>query len=207
MRNRLRKKDPSTSPAEIAGKPKVPFPPNFGNLELLPRVVSKMKRRQILAMILAAYIIFLLDIALFRFPVDQSQTQLGAVPLDHQRLAERRVGFVVNFWAISSRSCRWGCCRRSFGSSGRRSGTRRFSACRSVSTIEAGQYVSGRRVPDVDDLILNTLGGILGFLAIVGRTGGSDQRSVRSDELGGTCPNLSTPFDASHSRAEPGWLP
>ncbi len=30
--------------------------------------------------------------------------------------------------------------------------------------IETGQLVSGRRVPDVDDLILNTLGGTLGFL-------------------------------------------
>jgi glycopeptide antibiotics resistance protein len=29
--------------------------------------------------------------------------------------------------------------------------------------IETGQYVSGRRVPDVDDLILNTIGGTFGY--------------------------------------------
>ena len=33
-------------------------------------------------------------------------------------------------------------------------------------TIEVGQYVTGRRVPDVDDLILNTLGGVMGYLAL-----------------------------------------
>ena len=30
--------------------------------------------------------------------------------------------------------------------------------------IEGGQYLSGRRVTDVDDLILNTLGSLLGYL-------------------------------------------
>ena len=30
--------------------------------------------------------------------------------------------------------------------------------------IEGGQLYSGRRVPDVDDLILNALGGLLGYL-------------------------------------------
>ncbi len=29
--------------------------------------------------------------------------------------------------------------------------------------IEVVQYTSGRRVADVDDLILNTLGGLLGY--------------------------------------------
>jgi glycopeptide antibiotics resistance protein len=29
--------------------------------------------------------------------------------------------------------------------------------------IETGQFFSGRRVPDVDDLILNTVGGVLGY--------------------------------------------
>jgi glycopeptide antibiotics resistance protein len=31
--------------------------------------------------------------------------------------------------------------------------------------IEALQYLSGRRTADVDDLLLNTLGGVLGYLA------------------------------------------
>jgi glycopeptide antibiotics resistance protein len=30
--------------------------------------------------------------------------------------------------------------------------------------IEGGQLYSGRRTPDVDDLILNSLGGFLGYL-------------------------------------------
>ena len=42
---------------------------------------------------------------------------------------------------------------------------RLFCLCLSA-MIEVGQYVSGRRVADVDDLILNTLGGLLGYLTL-----------------------------------------
>jgi len=34
--------------------------------------------------------------------------------------------------------------------------------------IEGGQYLSGRRVTDVDDLILNTLGSLLGYVSVAG---------------------------------------
>ena len=40
-------------------------------------------------------------------------------------------------------------------------------ACLAFSTIvEALQFLSGRRVADVDDVLLNTLGGVLGFLLL-----------------------------------------
>ena len=41
-----------------------------------------------------------------------------------------------------------------------------FSLCFSL-LIESGQLISGRRVPDVDDLILNGLGGVLGYVLSV----------------------------------------
>ena len=47
--------------------------------------------------------------------------------------------------------------------------------------IEGGQYLSGRRVTDVDDLILNTLGTLLGY-RLAQRRGEYEQgRSVAAD--------------------------
>ncbi|MBV8316714.1 MAG: VanZ family protein [Planctomycetaceae bacterium] len=46
--------------------------------------------------------------------------------------------------------------------------------------IETLQYDSGRRVADIDDVLLNTLGGILGYAGFVGlRRGWSEVRSSR----------------------------
>jgi glycopeptide antibiotics resistance protein len=50
--------------------------------------------------------------------------------------------------------------------------------------IEGGQYVSGRRVTDVDDLFLNTLGGVLGYFSASGLLGLSARthRRTSSDQ-------------------------
>ena len=52
-----------------------------------------------------------------------------------------------------------------------------FSLAISV-IIETGQLISGRRVPDVDDLILNALGGAVGYLLV-----GKRRRAATVEEL------------------------
>jgi glycopeptide antibiotics resistance protein len=129
-----------------------------------------MKTRIALATILLLYIIFLLNIALFRFAATNPKPNW--VPF-RTIINDWRYGgleFVVNFLGNlvaflpmgllpplirTRRTMLWHVALFSFLIS---------------FMIEAGQYVSGRRVPDVDDLILNTLGGALGYLAL--RLGG-----------------------------------
>jgi glycopeptide antibiotics resistance protein len=123
-----------------------------------------MSRRKTLAFVLIAYLIFLLDIALLRFPAAHPTPNLvpfrsmisdwshGGWPLV-VNFVGNIVAFVplgllpplifkrpTMFWEVLV-----------------------FSLCVSL-FIEGGQLVSGRRVPDIDDLILNSLGGCLGYL-------------------------------------------
>jgi glycopeptide antibiotics resistance protein len=131
-----------------------------------------MKRRMILAAVLGVYIIFLLDIALFRFPATRPQPNWIPFRSMSHDWRNGGWGFVVNFVGNLvaflpmgllpplirlRRTALWHVAL--------------FSLSISFA-IEAGQYVSGRRVPDVDDLILNTLGGTLGYLALGRRNRG-----------------------------------
>ena len=120
--------------------------------------------RRILACILIGYVIFLLDIALFRFPAEHPTANL--VPL-RSMARDWSVGgwpFVINFVGnivafvpmgllpplILKRPVRlWHVLA--------------FAVSLSL-VIEGGQLLSGRRVTDVDDVILNGLGGCLGHL-------------------------------------------
>jgi glycopeptide antibiotics resistance protein len=121
-------------------------------------------RRMILAFVLVGYVAFIVHLALFRFPATRPVPNL--VPL-RSIVADWRSGgqpFVVNFLGNivaflpmgtlpplirQKRTTIWQVAL--------------FSLALSL-TIEVSQYFSGRRVPDVDDLILNTLGGALGYL-------------------------------------------
>jgi glycopeptide antibiotics resistance protein len=121
-------------------------------------------RRTILAILLIAYLVFLLDLALIRFPAGHPTANL--VPfrtIVHDWQSGGRP-FVVNFignivaflpfgWIpplIRKRpTALWQVALFSFAIS---------------LFIETAQFISGRRVPDVDDLILNTLGGTIGYL-------------------------------------------
>ena len=123
-----------------------------------------MKLRPLLAIILIAYLVFLLDIALFQFPADHPTPNV--VPFRSMINDFRHGGwpFVVNFVGnvvafvpfgllppfILKRPVKlWTVLAFSLG----------------VSVfIECGQLFSGRRVPDVDDLILNVAGGCLGYV-------------------------------------------
>jgi glycopeptide antibiotics resistance protein len=123
-----------------------------------------MSRQKILAIVLTAYLIFLLDIALFQFPGAHPKANL--VPF-RSIIRDWTIGgwpFVINFvgnivaflpmgllppFIFERRVRLWHVILLNFGLS---------------LFIEGGQLVSGRRVPDVDDLILNTVGGLLGYL-------------------------------------------
>lgn len=135
-----------------------------------------MKRRVILAIVLTAYIGFIVHIALFRFPATNPKPNW--VPF-HSILNDWRNGgwgFVVNFIGNIVAFLPMGILPPLIR--GRRM-TLWHAAAFSLSisfAIETCQYVSGRRVPDVDDLILNTVGGILGFLAI--KAGRAEATSV-----------------------------
>ena len=123
-----------------------------------------MWRRRILAFVLTAYVIFLLDIALFRFLGNDPGSNL--VPF-RSIIRDWTIGgwpFVINFvgnivafvpmgllppFIFERRVRLWHVLVFSLGLS---------------LVIEGGQLSSGRRTPDVDDLILNSLGGCVGYL-------------------------------------------
>jgi glycopeptide antibiotics resistance protein len=122
-----------------------------------------MIRRFILAALLAAYLVFLFDLAWLRFLATNPKPNW--IPF-HSMIGDWRNGgraFVVNFLGnivaflpmgllpphiVRRRTTIWQIAL--------------FSLAISLA-IETGQFYSGRRVPDVDDLILNTVGGVLGY--------------------------------------------
>ena len=122
-----------------------------------------MTRRIFLALLLIAYVIFLFDIALFQFWAANPAPNFIPLRSMMRDLQSGGWPFVINFVGnvvafvpmgllppfIRARPTKlW----HVLG----------FSLLLSL-LIEGGQLVSGRRVPDVDDLILNTLGGCLGY--------------------------------------------
>jgi glycopeptide antibiotics resistance protein len=125
-----------------------------------------MKRRIILVIVLAGYIIFLLDIALFRFPASQPTANWVPFRSIIHDWRHGGWGFVVNFVGNLVAFLPMGVLPPLIRP--RRTALWQVAVFSlSISfAIEAGQYISGRRVPDVDDLILNTLGAVLGYLAL-----------------------------------------
>ena len=117
-----------------------------------------MRRKIILAVLLFAYIIFLFEIALFRFPSTNPapnfvpfRTIIGDWTAGWQEFVVNFIGNIVAFvpmglippLILGRRTKLWHVAL--------------FGLSLSLA-IEGGQYLSGRRVTDVDDLILNTLG-------------------------------------------------
>jgi glycopeptide antibiotics resistance protein len=126
-----------------------------------------MKRTMLLAVLLCGYIMFLFEIALLRFPSTNPapnfvpfRTIIGDWTSGWQEFLVNFIGNIVAFmpmglippWILGRRTKLWNVAL--FGLS-------------LSSAIEGGQYLSGRRVADVDDLILNTLGSLLGYLLVV----------------------------------------
>jgi glycopeptide antibiotics resistance protein len=123
----------------------------------------KIRRGAALLPIISLYVLFLFDLALLQFP--SKDPPVNFIPM-HSIVADWTAGgrgFVVNFvgnivafmpiglmpfLARPRRTRAWHVAL--------------FCLCLSA-MIEVGQYISGRRVADVDDLILNTLGGLVGY--------------------------------------------
>ena len=123
-----------------------------------------MRRRIILAVLLLAYIAFLFDLALLRFPSTHPvpnfvpfRTIIGDWTAPWQEFVVNFIGNIVAFvpmglippLILGRRTKLWHVVL--------------FGLSLSLA-IEGGQYLSGRRVTDVDDLILNTLGSVIGYL-------------------------------------------
>ncbi len=123
-----------------------------------------MTRPRILALVLISYLIFLLDIALFRFPAAHPTVNL--VPFRSIMSDWQNGGwpFVINFVGNIVAFVPMGLVPPYiFKRPVKLWQVLVFSLSVSL-LIEGGQLYSGRRVPDVDDLILNGLGGCLGYL-------------------------------------------
>jgi glycopeptide antibiotics resistance protein len=123
-------------------------------------------RRAVLLLLLSTYVLFLLDLALLQFP--NRSPAPNPIPL-RSIIGDWMVGgraFVVNFLGNIvafmpigmipplARPRRAGAWQAAL-----------FSLSLSA-MIEAVQYATGRRVADVDDLILNTAGGLVGYYAL-----------------------------------------
>ncbi len=123
----------------------------------------KSRLRGALLLLIAVYVLFILDLTLLQFPATNPPTNL--IPT-HTMVADWTAGgrgLLINFvgnivafmpmglipWlARPRRTMAWHVALFCLS----------FSAM-----IEVAQYLSGRRVADVDDLILNTIGGLLGY--------------------------------------------
>jgi glycopeptide antibiotics resistance protein len=124
-------------------------------------------QRVVLATLLVAYILLLLDLTLLQFPVSNPASNL--IPF-HSIAHDWRVGgrdFVVNFLGNIVAFLPLGLLPPLIRL--RRTSARHvvlFSLAISL-LIEVGQSLSRRRVADVDDLLLNVLGALIGYSALV----------------------------------------
>ncbi len=132
-------------------------------------------------LILSAYVLFILDLALLQFPARDPPTNL--IPL-HSIVADWTAGgrgFVVNFVGNIVAFMPIGLIP-SLARPRRTTAWHAALSCLCLSAmIEVGQYFSGRRVADVDDLILNTLGGLLGYWTLRYLRGRGAVRGGRDD--------------------------
>jgi glycopeptide antibiotics resistance protein len=135
----------------------------------------------VLLLILSAYVLFILDLALLQFPARDPPTNLIPLYTIAADWAGGGRGFVVNFLGNIVAFMPIGLMPslvRPRRTTAWHAGL--FCLCLSA-TIEVGQYVSGRRVADVDDLILNTFGGLLGYSTLRYLRGRGAARAARDD--------------------------
>lgn len=122
-----------------------------------------MPLRSPLALALLAYLIFLYSIALFLFPSPGARPNTIPFRSMAHDLRAGGVPLVVNFLGNLVAFLPMGAVpARLFPGRFRAIHAAAFGLGFSL-LIEASQFVSGVRVPDVDDLILNTTGSLLGY--------------------------------------------
>jgi glycopeptide antibiotics resistance protein len=124
------------------------------------------RRRVVMLLLLVIYLLFVLDLALLQFPSHHPSPNVLPFRSIIDDWTKGGRGFVVNFVgnivafvpigmipqvARPRRARTWHAAL--------------FSLSLSL-LIEGVQYTTGRRVADVDDLILNTVGGVLGHCTL-----------------------------------------
>jgi glycopeptide antibiotics resistance protein len=125
-----------------------------------------MDLRRAAILVLSIYVLFLLDLAWLEFP--SRNPEPNVVPF-HSMIGDWKIGgreWIVNFLGNIVAFVPIGMIPAV--ARPRRAGARTaalFSLAFSA-VIEAVQYATGRRTPDVDDLILNTIGGVLGYALV-----------------------------------------
>jgi glycopeptide antibiotics resistance protein len=138
--------------------------------------------------LLTFYVLFLFDLALVQFP--SANPAPNFIPL-HSIVGDWSTGgreFVVNFLGNIVAFLPIGV-MPAVARPGRTTAWHAALFCLALSAlIEVGQYSSGRRVADVDDLILNTLGGLLGYYALR-RSGGQGTTKGRGSHGSDRDPN------------------
>jgi VanZ like family len=124
------------------------------------------RRRAAILLLFAVYVLFVLDLALLQFPTRYPITNV--VPL-RSIVADWMSGgrdFVVNFLGNIVAFIPIGMMPRLARPRRARVWHAAFVSLSLSALIEGVQYATGRRVTDVDDLILNTVGGMLGHWAL-----------------------------------------
>lgn len=118
--------------------------------------------RSVLLLLLSLYVLFILDLTWLQFP--SRHPQVNVVPL-RSMIGDWRSGgrpLIINFLGNIVAFIPIGMIPRVARPRRARAWhAALFSFCLSA-IIEAVQYETGHRVADVDDLILNTVGGVLG---------------------------------------------
>jgi glycopeptide antibiotics resistance protein len=127
-------------------------------------------RRTIVTSALVAYLLVLLDLTLRRFPQPGAPANLlplGTIAhyldVGGWEMVKNLGGNVAAFVPLGLLLPAW---NRAFRSTGL---VTAFALAVSV-LIELLQYLSGQRIADVDDVLLNTLGGWIGYLAFTAST-------------------------------------
>lgn len=123
-------------------------------------------RQVVLLVLLVFYIAFIFDIALLHFPATNPLPNL--VPF-RSIMSDWRSGgwpFVINFVGNVVAFVPMGLLPRLINRRPMRLWQVALFGLSLSLLIEVSQYVSGRRVPDVDDLILNTFGAAVGYVLL-----------------------------------------
>jgi glycopeptide antibiotics resistance protein len=140
-------------------------------------------RRKVALLLIALYLLFLLDLALFQFPTSKPAANFVPFHTMVRDWSHWNREFVVNFLGNLVAFMPIGLIPPLLRP-GRTRAWHVALVCFTLSAmIEVWQYGSGRRVADVDDLTLNTLGGLLGYWLWV-RLGSSG--AWRGGRRGGT---------------------
>jgi glycopeptide antibiotics resistance protein len=114
-------------------------------------------------LLMAIYVLFLLDLAWFQFPTRSPMPNV--VPL-HTMISDWRDGghgLILNFLGNIVAFVPIGMIPPLARPRGARFWHAALLSLSLSALIEAVQFASGRRYADVDDLILNTAGGVLGY--------------------------------------------